>query len=84
MGFVFLSAFATVLVEAPWIFLFLVLMGAVEIQLMYCVPCLRGTVKIVEAGIVVVLLRLWLDPGFVSLEPWAATLREAIGNHSSG
>jgi hypothetical protein len=80
MAYIILSALA----EAPWVFLFLLLMGLVEIQLMYCIPCLRGTAKIVEAGIVVVLLRLWLDPGFVSVEPWAATLRDAIANHTLG
>jgi len=70
--------------EFPWIFLFIVLVGLVEIQLIYCVPCMRATAKLAEAGIFVVVIRLWLDPSFVQLEPWAATLRDAIGNHSSG
>jgi hypothetical protein len=70
------------LAEVPWILLFLVLMGVVELQLRYCVPCLRGTAKIVEAGIIVAVLRLWLDPSFVPMEPWADALRDAIGNYS--
>lgn len=70
--------------EIPWIFLFLVLMGVVELQLMYCIPCMRAVAKLAEAGIFVVVLRLWLDPSFVQLEPWANTLRDAITNHTSG
>lgn len=55
----------------------------VELQLMYCIPCLRMTAKLAEAGIFVIVLRLWIDPSFVRLEPWAVTLRDAFANHTS-
>lgn len=68
--------------EIPWVFLFIVFMGLVELQLAYCIPCMRAVAKLAEAGIFVVVLRLWIDPSFVQLEPWAATLRGAFANHT--
>lgn len=68
----------TVYEELPWIVLFLFTMLLVELQLRYCIPCLRATVKVVQSGFVVILLRLWLDGGFVKNEQWAQTLRNLV------
>lgn len=61
--------------EIPWIFLFLFTMLLVELQLRYCIPCLRATIKVVESGFFVLALRLWLDGEFVPKEQWAQALR---------
>ena len=68
--------------EIPWIFVFLVVMCGVELQLMYRVPCMRATVKLLEAGFIVVVLRLWLDPQFAPLEPWADAFKHVVQNHT--
>ena len=68
--------------EIPWILLFFVGMCLVELQLMYCVPCMRASVKVVEAGILVVALRLWFDPQFAPLEPWADAFKDVLQNHT--
>jgi len=64
--------------ELPWIFLFFFIMLLVELQLRYCLPCLRATAKVVQSGLVVIALRLWLDTGFVNGEQWAQTLRNMV------
>lgn len=69
--------------ELPWIFLFFFTMLLVELQLRYCIPCLRATAKVVQSGLIVLALRLWLDTGFVSGEQWAQTLRSAVNRSVS-
>jgi hypothetical protein len=64
--------------ELPWILLFFFTMLLVELQLRYCLPCLRATAKVVQSGLVVIVLRLWLDTGFVNGEQWAQTLRNMV------
>lgn len=55
-------------------------MFGVEMQLRFCVPCMRATLKVVESGILFLVLRAWLDPNFAAFEPWAEVLRDAITN----
>ncbi len=69
--------------ELPWIFLFFFIMLLVELQLRYCIPCLRATAKVVQSGFIVLVLRLWLDTGFVSGEQWAQTLRRVVNSSMS-
>lgn len=64
--------------EIPWILLFFALMTLTEIQFRYCLPCLRATAKVLQAGIVVILLRVWADGNFVRQEFWAQALRRAV------
>ena len=70
--------------ELPWLFLFLYTMLLVELQLRYCLPCLRASVKVAQSGIVVLALRLWLDSGFVQGEQWATTLRTLVNASVAG
>lgn len=70
--------------ELPWLFLFLFTMLLVELQLRYCLPCLRAAVKVAQSGIIVIALRLWLDSGFVQGEQWAATLRTLVNASITG
>lgn len=69
--------------ELPWIILFFFTMLLVELQLRYCIPCLRATAKVIQSGFIVLVLRLWLDTGFVSGEQWAQTLRNMVNSSVS-
>lgn len=70
--------------ELPWLFLFLFTMLLVELQLRYCLPCLRATVKVAQSGLIVLALRVWLDSGFVQGEQWATTLRSLVNASVTG
>ena len=70
--------------ELPWLFLFLFTMLLVELQLRYCLPCLRATVKVAQSGLIVLALRLWVDSGFVQGEQWATTLRTLVNASVTG
>ena len=70
-----LSIYASVCAELPWVLLFICLMLAVEMQLRYCLPCLRATAKVIQSGFMVLAIRLWVDNDFGRSEEWAATLR---------
>jgi len=78
-----LDMFGLLYGEVPWIILFFFTMLIVEFQLRYCLPCLRATAKVVQSGLVVVALRLWLDAGFVNREQWAQTLRRVVNSSVS-
>ena len=69
--------------EVPWILLFLCCMLAVEMQLRYCLPCLRASAKVVQSGFMVLALRLWLDDSFGKTEQWANTLRSLLNKTSA-
>ena len=70
--------------ELPWLFVFFLTMLVVELQLRYCVPCMRATVKVAQSGLVVLSLRVWLDSGFVRGEQWATTLRGFVNASVTG
>ena len=78
-----LTFYASLCTELPWITLFIAVMVLVELQLRYCLPCLRATVKVLEALIVVVLMRVWVDRDFVRQEMWADTLRRFVNASST-
>lgn len=70
-----MHALLSIYAELPWVLLFICLMFAVEMQLRYCLPCLRATAKVVQSGIMLLAIRLWVDNDFGTTEEWATTLR---------
>ena len=78
-----LGLYASLWTELPWVTLFLIVMTLVELQLRYCLPCLRATAKVLEALIVVVLMRVWVDRDFVRQEMWADVLRGIVNASST-
>ena len=70
-----MHALLSIYAELPWVLLFICLMFTVEMQLRYCLPCLRATAKVVQSGLMLLAIRLWLDNDFGKSEEWAATLR---------
>lgn len=47
--------------ELPWICLFVCALALAQLQFKYCLPCLVASLKVAEAGTVVVLMRLWVN-----------------------
>ena len=47
--------------ELPWICLFVCALALAQLQFKYCVPCLVASLKVIEAGTVVILMRLWVN-----------------------
>ena len=47
--------------ELPWICLFVCALALAQLQFKYCVPCLVASLKVAEAGTVVLLMRLWVN-----------------------
>lgn len=47
--------------ELPWICLFVCALALAQLQFKYCVPCIVASLKVIEAGTVVVMMRLWVN-----------------------
>lgn len=47
--------------ELPWICLFVCALALAQLQFKYCLPCLMASLKVAEAGTVVILMRLWVN-----------------------
>ena len=47
--------------ELPWICLFVCVLALAQLQFKYCVPCIVASLKVIEAGTVVILMRLWVN-----------------------
>ena len=47
--------------ELPWVCLFFCALALAQLQFRYCVPCIVASLKVAEAGTVVLLMRLWVN-----------------------
>jgi len=47
--------------ELPWICLFVCALALAQLQFKYCLPCLVASLKVAEAGTVVIVMRLWVN-----------------------
>lgn len=46
--------------ELPWICLFVCVLALTQLQFRYCVPAMLASLKVLQAGTIVVLFRVWV------------------------
>ena len=55
--------------ELPWICLFVCVLALTQLQFRYCVPVMLASLKVLQAGTIVVLFRLWVNRDTL-MEEW--------------